>query len=666
MAKQNTHSKSDLIGQRQHRIEKIKKLRELGIDPYPNNGYRSHYNIEVKNQYTELKNKEVSVVGRIMLIRDHGNLMFMQLRDHTADIQLYIKKDELKKELSVNSLDLLDVGDHIQADGIITETKTGEISVLTKDITMLSKAIRPLPVKWGGLEDKDLRYRRRYLDMTLNPDIRKMFERRAQFWDAVRDFMKEHDFIEVNTPILEETTGGADANPFETYFDVMGEKKYLRISQELPLKRLIGGGFEKVFDLGPRFRNEGYSDEHLPEHIAMEWYWAYADYKDGMKLTEEMFKYILKKVYGTSKFTSRGFEVDLDDKWIVYDYADLIKDRFQVDIFDDSLETLKAKVIETVPSATIELNRSRLVDTLWKEIRKTIGGPAFVIGVPKFLSPLSKTSKEDPRKTERFHPLIAGSELANAFSELNDPLDQLDRFTEQQKMREGGDEEAHMMDIDFIEMMEYGMPPTVGYGMAERVFWFFENVTAREGVPFPPMRHGFNNKTKEIYGDIYDFEAAEKEVKRKPFVSEEKKDLKEQDKSKKFVLVIDKLLNGWQLLNTVSHLSAYLGNKVEGNIESTTSFTTTDDIDIPADSQYPIIAKSAKQSQLFGLLDKIRTEDSLKYIVFTKDMITLNDDVELAKTIAGQSLEELSILGIGVFGKNEDIDKVTKKYSLWK
>jgi lysyl-tRNA synthetase class 2 len=429
--------------------------------------------------------------------------MFIDLVDMTGKIQVYIKNDELRMTndecISFDNLNLLDSGDVIEVYGLITKTQSGEISIQAETVRLLTKAIRPLPT---DLEDKEERYRRRYLDMTLHPEIRERFVRRSKFWQATRDFMNENGFVEVNIPVLEHTTGGADAKPFVTHYDALNEDFYLRISHELPLKRLLGAGFHKVYDLGPRFRNEGFSDEHLPEHIAMEWYWAYADYRDGMKLTQEVFKYIMEKVYGILKFNMKGFEVDLSGEWEEIDYTTIIKERFGVDIFNDPVEKMTKILKENKVDLGDDVNRMRAVDNLWKLIRKTVGGPSFLVGVPKFMSPLAKTNPKNPELTERFLALIAGTEMTNAYSELNDPLDQLERFMEQEALRVGGDDEAQMLDIDYVEMLEYGMPPACGYGMSERVFWFFENVTAKEGVPFPQLRHDIDDLTKKIYPNI--------------------------------------------------------------------------------------------------------------------------------------------------------------------
>jgi len=318
-----------------------------------------------------------------------------------------------------------------------------------------------------------------------------------------REFLDKNGFCEINIPVLEHVTGGADAKPFVTHYDALDEELYLRISHELPLKRLLGGGFEKVYDIGPRFRNEGIDEEHLPEHVAMEFYWAYADYKDGMKFTQELFQYVLKKVFGTLRFSVRGFDINLDKEWPVFDFEELLKKKYgKIDIYNDSVDKLNSVLKSNGGRVTGEVNRNRVVDNLWKIIRSETGGPIFVVGIPKFFSPLSKSSPENEKVVERFFPIIAGTEMANAFSELNDPQDQLKRFVEQQSMRDEGDEEAQMLDIDFVEMLEYGMPPAFGFGMSERVFWVFEGLSAREAVPFAQLKQKTEETTKKIYANI--------------------------------------------------------------------------------------------------------------------------------------------------------------------
>jgi lysyl-tRNA synthetase class 2 len=288
--------------------------------------------------------------------------------------------------------------------------------------------------------------------------------------------------------VLEHTTGGADATPFVTHMNALDEDFYLRISHELPLKRLLGGGFEKVYDIGPRFRNEGVDDEHLPEHIAFEAYAAYEDYEDGMKFYEDMMKYVAKETWGTLEFHVGGFDINLDCEWPRYKYADLLREKFGVDVFNPDREQIIRILKENGVETNFEATTPHLIDHVWKLIRKTSAGPYWVIEEPLSLSPLAKKSSENPLVTERFHPVIAGTEMGNGFSELNDPLDQLERFEEQQAARDAGDEEAQMLDMDFVEMLEYGMPPACGWGNSERNFWLLEGVSGREAVPFPVIK----------------------------------------------------------------------------------------------------------------------------------------------------------------------------------
>jgi lysyl-tRNA synthetase class 2 len=353
-------------------------------------------------------------------------------------------------------------------------------------------------------------FRRRYLDLVINPDRVKMFERKAQFWRVQREFLLSKGFIEVEVPVLEAITGGADASPFVTHHNALDQDFYLRISTELYQKRLIGAGFEKIYTFGPNFRNEGMDDEHLQEFYDIEWYWAYANFRDNMELVKELFRKIANDVYGKTEFSTRGHTFDLADEWEELDYTETIKKHFDIDIFNDSDEKILQVIKENNIEMGGEVNRNRMIDTLWKAIRAKISGPAFLINQPKFISPLAKSYEDNQDITERFQVIIAGSELGNGYSEINDPQDQLDRFLDQQNLRESGDDEAQMLDIDFVEMLEYGMPPTSGYGQSERVFWFLEDVTAREGTFFPQLRNEIEKSTKEIYKDKVKFAEVKK------------------------------------------------------------------------------------------------------------------------------------------------------------
>lgn len=496
---------SSLKELRNSRLEKLEKLKNLGIDPYPAKSNRSVNVGEILTDFGGWDGKKAVVAGRLVSLRSHGSIVFLDIKDASGKIQALVKKDGLaavdykNSELAFDDLALLDEGDFVEAHGQVLKSQRGEISIDAISVRVLTKSIRPMPGAWDGLKDKETRLRRRYLDTNINPEVYQRFLRRAKFWEAHREFFKQHGFYEINIPVLELVPGGADAKPFITHMDAIDQDFYLRISQELYLKRLIGGGYEKVYEIGPRFRNEGMSDEHLPEHIAMEFYWAYADYNDGMQFIKELFRYVAQEVYGTQQFKMRGFDVDLAKDWEKIDYVELMKEKTGLDVLNPNDE----KIQEVLKSYKIRLPKystSRAVDHIWKELRKEIAGPAFIVGEPKALSPLAKSDPQNPLITQRFHPILAGSELGNAFSELNDPVDQLARFREQQSLRESGDAEAQFLDIDFVEMLEYGMPPTFGYGHSERVFWFFEDVSAKEGVPFPQLKFELDESTKEIYG----------------------------------------------------------------------------------------------------------------------------------------------------------------------
>ena len=520
---------------RNERLRKLEEIKQLGIDPYPAKSFRTHKIGDIINNFEKLENQTVTLAGRISAIRSFGKLAFVKIKDMSGEIQIFMKdvanlpsetvsrnshenfevseprndgseRTGLKKEnLNIRDLKLLDSGDFVEATGKVGKSSTGELSIFSNELRLLGKSLRPLPGR-DGFTNKEERYRRRYVDMNVNPEVRERLIRRSKFWQATRQFMLDHGFVEVNVPVLEHTTGGADATPFTTHMDALDEDFYLRISHELPLKRLLGGGFEKVFDIGPRFRNEGIDDEHLPEHIAFESYAAYEDYEDGMTLYEEMIKYVAKATWGTLQFHVGGFDIDLDNggkAWPRIKYADLLKQEYGVDVFNPDREQLcqilrdefaksedkndsaaKKSLEHTLETATTP----HLIDHVWKLIRKRSAGPFWLVEEPLELSPLAKKNPDNPRVTERFHPVIAGTEMGNGFSELNDPLDQLARFQEQQAARDAGDSEAQMLDLDFVEMLEYGMPPACGWGNSERNFWLLEGVSGREAVPFPIIK----------------------------------------------------------------------------------------------------------------------------------------------------------------------------------
>ncbi len=504
----------DFIGQRQRRIQNMQELRSLGINPFTPESQKDTSNKDITDNFEKYDGKKLTLAGRLTGKREHGKLIFGDILDQTGSIQIGIKKDEIIEDLKQSylgwtNLKLIDIGDFVQVTGTIQKTQQGEITIFVTHFKLLTKSLRPLPLTF---DEKEQQFRRRYIDFTVNPDRKALFERKANFWKVSRDFMNSEGYIEVETPVLEHVTGGADANPFVTHHNALDQDFYLRISTELYQKRLIGAGFEKIYTLAPNFRNEGLSDEHLQEYYQLEWYTAYSDYKQGMDLVKRLIQHIAKEVYGKTKFSTRGHEFDLADEWKEIDYTEIIRKTYNVDIFT----TPDAEMLKVLNEQGVELpgaiNRNRIIDNLWKTIRRTIAGPAFLVNQPMFISPLAKSIPDRPELTQRFQVIIAGSELGNGYSEINDPIDQLERFLEQQKMRDAGDDEAQMLDIDYVEMLEYGMPPTCGYGHSERVFWFLEDVTAREGTIFPQMRHETEEMTKKIYADTLPFITASKKA----------------------------------------------------------------------------------------------------------------------------------------------------------
>ena len=472
------------------RLKKLNLLHEKGINPFPAESKRELSLTQAVENFEQLE-KETSlkwISGRIMSIRGQGAIVFVTLNDGTASFQGLLKLDVIGEEKLNLFSETVDIGDFIEIQGTFFTTKRGEKTCEARDWRMLTKTLLPLPEKWHGITDDDERYRKRYLDILTNEKLRAILEKKSKFWKATRDFMLSEGFLEVETPTLEVTTGGAEARPFKTHHNDYDMPVYLRISVgELWQKRLMAAGFPKTFEIGRVYRNEGSSPDHLQEFTNMEFYWAYANYKDGMELVEKMYKYIAQEVFGTTKFSVRGHEFDLADTWPRIDYRDTVLEKTGIDILSATLPEMEKKAQE-LGIKYDGVNKERLIDTLWKYCRKTISGPAFLVHHPKIVSPLSKSLPSNPELTERFQPLIAGSELGNGFSELNDPVDQRERFELQQSLIERGDDEAMMPEWEFVEMLEHGMPPTCGFGFGERLFAVLAGESIRETVFFPLMK----------------------------------------------------------------------------------------------------------------------------------------------------------------------------------
>jgi len=487
------------------RIRKIDRLRSEGVEPYAHRfdlEEKRIFSIDVLEKFSKLKNEErsgktVVVAGRVMSKRGFGKLNFFELQDLKGVVQIVVQKGEVAEEVMKGFKDI-DGGDIVGVEGEVMKTKSGEVSIMASRIDILTKAILPLPDKHGGLKDEEERLRKRYLDIIMNADVREMFVKKSAFWNSMRTFLLERNFLEVETPVLENSAGGAAATPFRTHHNALDLDVFLRISMgELWQKKLLVAGYEKTFEIGRQFRNEGMDAEHLQDYTQMEFYWAYVDYEAGMKLSEEMYKEVALAVNGSLKFSAYGHDVDMGKKWVRYDFADTILKETGVDVFSASKEEIVAKLVELKQEHDDSVDKWRLADSLWKFCRKKISGPGFLVGHPVELSPLAKISLEDPRKVERFQIILAGSEAGNGYSELNDPMDQEARFIEQAKLGEKGDEEAMDHDEEFVEALKYGMPPACGFGVSERFFWMLMGRPGRECVAFPLMRPERQNKMGE-------------------------------------------------------------------------------------------------------------------------------------------------------------------------
>lgn len=475
------------------RREKLDKLKAEGKNPFKITRFdRTHTSKEIKDNYDELEGKDVTIAGRIMAKRIMGKASFCHIQDSTGKIQSYVSINELGEE-SYKAFKEDDIGDIVGITGFVFKTKTGEISIHAKELTLLAKSLRPLPEKFHGLKDTDLRYRQRYVDLIVNPEVKDTFEKRTKIIKTIREILDEKNYIEVETPILNTIPGGASARPFITHHNTLDIDMYLRIATELYLKRLIVGGFDRVYEIGRIFRNEGMDIKHNPEFTTIELYQAYANLEDIMDLTEELVSKVAMKVLGTTKITYQGQEIDLTPGWRRVTMIDAVKEATGVDFHEINTdeEAMEAAKKAGVPVDPIKTTRGDIIVAFFDEkVEETLIQPTIVYEYPIENSPLAKKTDADERMTQRFELFIGGREYANAFSELNDPIDQYERFLNQVKQREAGDDEANMMDIDFVNALEYGMPPTggVGMGIDRLVMLLTDEASIRDVLLFPTMK----------------------------------------------------------------------------------------------------------------------------------------------------------------------------------
>jgi len=489
---------------RQERIDKVSQLRAKGINPYPYGYERTHRAQEIKDAFTNVEGQTVKIAGRLMAIRRHGQTTFADLADGAGRIQIYIRADRVGPD-QYDVLNLLEPGDFIGVQGEVFKTRLGEITLNGDSFNLLAKAVRPLPDKWHGLQDVETRYRQRYIDLAMNPEVRQVFVTRTRIIQIIRRILDGKGFLEVETPTLQPLYGGASARPFVTFYNALGCNFYLRIANELYLKRLIVGGFEGVYEICKDFRNEGMDRTHNPEFTQIEFYWAYRDYHDMMDLTEEIFTTLAREIKGTMLIEWEGHQIDLTSPWPRRPMLELIAEYSGVSVKQLGDEALRQAVhslyrqhlandkekLERVLADLPQLNRGNLIDELFElTVEPHLTGPIFVTDYPVEISPLAKVHRHDPTLTERFELFILGREMANSFSELNDPLDQRRRFEAQERLIQAGDQEAQPLDEDFLRAMEYGMPPTGGEGIGiDRLTMFFTNQSSiQDVILFPHMR----------------------------------------------------------------------------------------------------------------------------------------------------------------------------------
>ncbi|MFZ2226166.1 MAG: lysine--tRNA ligase [Candidatus Moraniibacteriota bacterium] len=474
------------------KLEKLKNIQEFGMETYPEKCERSMTNGEALEQFDGLsaQSKELTLLGRVKSNRPMGGSTFAHIEDGTGKIQIFLNKNNIEETKYKLFAKNIEIGDFVQVSGKLFLTKQAEKTLEVHDWKVLSKNIRPIPTEYFGLKDEEALLRKRYLDLMMNVETRELFRKKNIFWQTVRQFLVAENFLEVQTPVLEHTPGGAEAEPFVTHYNALDQDFYLRISLELPLKRLLVGGYERVFEIGRVFRNEGMDRDHLQEFDHMEFYASYWDFQKGMEFCEKMYKEIVKNVTGGLETEYEGAKIDWSKKFPVVDYFTEFKKETGLDLNADlSAEALRAKADELKIKYEPGYSKGRMIDLLYKKtVRQKLIQPCILSGHPLEVSPLAKIDPKNPKKTLRFQIVAGGSELCNAFSELNDPIDQKNRFAQQMAAREGGDKEAQMMDEDFVEALEYGMPPAFGFGMSERLFSFLMNKSIRETVIFPSVR----------------------------------------------------------------------------------------------------------------------------------------------------------------------------------
>ena len=620
------------------RLRKLELLKKAGMPAYPAKVPRDHCLADARKNFAgyEKSGKVVNLAGRVMAIRGQGAILFYVLDDGKATMQAVVKKDVLEPKLFDLITGAVDIGDIISVTGTCFKTQKGEESILVQSWTMASKSLLPLPEKWHGLTDPDEKLRKRYLDFIMDPGLRDLFKKKAIFWDATRRILKAEGFLEVETPTLELTTGGAEARPFSTHHNDYDLDVYLRISVgELWQKRLLAAGFPRVYEIGRIYRNEGSSPEHLQEFTSFEFYGSYMDFDEGVAFSERLIKEVVKEAFGTLQFEVRGMKLDLSGSWPRIDYVQTVEKMTGVNVLKASDKEMESKLKEL--KVTYDgVNRERLTDTLWKVCRKQIVAPVWLVNVPKVVSPLSKADPKNPDLTLRAHLVLAGSEMTNGFAELNDPIDQRERFEVQRKLIEGGDAEAMMPDYEFLEMLEHAMPPAFGFAYGDRLFATLAGKPIRETQLFPLMKPKDEDKAV------------------KP-------------KNQYAVAIINKSakMEPWQELNAVAHLNAAFGARVGRKLFFQDEITTKDDEAIHLNIRHAIMIKVVGSNKEIKDIVRAAEELGLEVSEFTREMLTTTSDKKVISETKGKKYSDVEHLGVLVFGPAETVDQITKDLKLY-
>ncbi|MDO8594849.1 MAG: lysine--tRNA ligase [bacterium] len=628
------------------RLAKLKLLQDKGINPYP---VSTHIDVTLKEASENFEKlstkKKLNLAGRIMALRGQGGLVFADLFDGTGKFQALLKKDELAgDEFSLWS-DTVDIGDFVEVSGTLFLTKRNEKTLQVKTWRMLAKTLRPLPEKWHGLTDTEERFRKRYLDTLMNEEVRARFALRSRMITEIRHFYNNRDFLEVETPRLQSVAGGATAEPFTTHFNALDMEFYLTIAQELYLKQLIIGGYPRVYEIGRKFRNEGVDVTHNPEFTMLESQEVFADAESQREFIEELMRHVVKKLFGKLSITYDGNEIDFEKPFAVVTFYDLLRRYALVPTPEKaSMDELTLKAKQLGVSVEKIQTREKMMDAIYKKaVRPKLLQPTFIVDYPVEMNPFAKRKEEDPTLIDRFQLVAGALEIVNAFSELNNPVDQAERYAEQDKRKRAGEGEISPSDKVYLEAMEYGMPPNggIGIGIDRLAMLLTDSHNIREVIFFPTLRPACAGRPKD---------------------EGEKKELK----TAIAVLNRGAKLKGWEEMNTIAHLSASLGARIGKNLLFQEEIQTKDGQDIALNIQHAIMLKEAKSSKELIHLAKEAREQELIVTEFTREMLETTNDKKVIAATKAKNQNEVEYLGVLVFGLREAVQTLTEKFPLSK